>query len=83
LGAILNVVITSFRRIRDTAPAPTPLWYAPSPAVMRERATGEIPAVLETAPPLIVPPPLDEQSKPPLPGVQNLPEGFDWSFFED
>jgi hypothetical protein len=83
LGAVLNVVITSFRRIRDAAPAPTPLWYAPSPAITRERHTGEIPAVLETTPPLIVPPPLEDQTKPPLPGVQNLPEGFDWSFFED
>ena len=83
LGAVLNVAITSFRRIRDAAPSPTPLWYAPSPAVLRERSTGETPAVLETSAPIIVPPPLEEQTKPPLPGVQNLPEGFDWSFFED
>lgn len=80
LGAILNVVIASFRRLRDTAPAPAPVWYAPSPAITRDRSTtAEVP-VISTATAAIA---QEEQSRPPLPGNQNLPEGFDWSFFED
>jgi hypothetical protein len=84
LGAILNVVIASFRRVRDAAPSPSPIWYTPSPAILRERrSTTETGAIVDSNPPLFVPPPIEEQTKPPLPGAQNLPEGFDWSFFED
>lgn len=79
LGAILNVLINSFRRLRDTAPSPAPIWYAPSPAVTRERPIGELPIIQ----PKIIPPPAEERTRPPLPGTQNLPDGFDWSFFED
>ena len=82
LGAILNVFIASFRRIRDAAPSPAPLWVAPSPLGIRDRRIGDS-AMLETSPPIIIPPLIEEQTKPPLPGTQNLPEGFDWRFFED
>jgi hypothetical protein len=79
LGAILNIVITEFNHVRDTTPTATPAWYTPSPAVMRPRPSI-LPPQMNS---VITPPPVEEQVLAPTPGTENLPDGFDWSFFKE
>jgi hypothetical protein len=77
LGAILNEVTTELNRVRDTTPTAAPTWYTPSPAASRERRTlpvSDIPPMITT---------IEDESSEQIVGSENLPAGFDWSFFED
>ena len=85
LGAILTVLIYQFRHLRETNPTPAPAWYAPSPAITRERPTmTNLPKMPISSAKQAKP----TQKKPAQhlaeqPGMRNLPEGFDLSFFDD
>ena len=81
LGGILNEVITEFNKVADTTPpeTATPAWYTTTSAESTRPPT--LPSV--DIPPVISPPPIDDQPLAPTPGAENLPDGFDWSFFED
>lgn len=78
LGAIFNAISERFRRMRDVPPPPpaarplvaTPPAPAPPP---RPRITVE--PVPPRTPPALNP--------PAAPGMDNLPDGFDFRFFED
>lgn len=81
LGAILNEIITEFNRVRDNTPTATsvPRWYTASATVHPEPpaiSSADIPSVLS-------PPPVEDQAFGSTPGSQNLPDGFDWSFFDE
>lgn len=99
LGTILTVLLDQFRKIRDSAVMPAPAWYAPSPAVTRPRTPMTNVPVIDVLPvedddddtilsrdptnqALPSPRPIKSE-RPPVHGVQNLPDGFDMSFFED
>ncbi|GAB5494217.1 MAG: hypothetical protein Phog2KO_44320 [Phototrophicaceae bacterium] len=90
LGAILNVVLAQFSRFRNTPSVPRATWYTPSPSIIRERHfSGDLQqASLSPQVPPIPTAMLDSQvsERPddvPAPGSENLPDGFDWDFFED
>lgn len=81
LGAILLVTLEQGRRVRDSLPTPVPAWYAPSPIARAvQMQTSPTLDHVPVMPPL---PPAPVVEPPPLPGMENLPEGFDWSFFSD
>lgn len=82
LGAILLVTLEQGRRVRDSLPTPVPAWYAPSPIARAAQMQSSNPALdhVPVMPPL---PPVPVNQQPPAPGTENLPEGFDWSFFSD
>jgi len=93
LGAILLLLLDQFRRIRDSEVTLAPGWVTPSPMGNVPRAArlnrDSLPALPEDIDqpgmPLAPPPPpeLDSPGTQPAPGMRNLPEGFDFSFFED
>ena len=94
LGAILIVVLAQFERSGNVSPTATPAWYSPSPAVIREhRLRADTPQATTVAQSMALAstqsvtmpgmPPAETQDKQPPPGTENLPEGFDWRFFDD
>lgn len=99
LGAILLVLMTQLQRARASAPTVAPAWYAPSPAILRQRRlqSGEkiekvpLPDDAKQLPAAPVMPVMntdyedDEETVIPVRkyGVHNLPDGFDFSFFDD
>jgi hypothetical protein len=98
LGTILNVLLDAFRRLRDSTVTTTPAWYAPSSGVQLSSAGGSdvripdvqvmrVPDSDDTPPPVQSPDTAADTStnRPPVTGagLQNLPDGFDMSFFED
>ncbi|MGJ3237213.1 MAG: hypothetical protein ACFE0Q_00760 [Anaerolineae bacterium] len=87
LGSILIIVMAQIERFRQTAPAPAPDGYRPSPAVIRtHRISADTPHATTLTPTLTDPPAsgllAHEEGLAP-PGTHNLPEGFDWQFFDD
>ncbi len=93
LGSIIVLLLDQFRRIRDSEVSVPPGWMVPSPlgnvphAMRRERDL--LPALpsddrhpnIPLAPP--PPPDPDNPGSQPAPGMRNLPEGFDFGFFEE
>lgn len=86
LGAILIVVLAQFERFRNTTAVTRAPNYQPSPAIIREhryRPDMQQASVSSThADSLNIKSDEDTYTLPP-PGSDNLPEGFDWTFFED
>ncbi|MEO1287988.1 MAG: polymer-forming cytoskeletal protein [Chloroflexota bacterium] len=88
LGAIMLVITDQFERIRSvTIPSGNETWYTPSPAIIREH---RYPSRIEHATMPKATPPLETAPTEKLPspnapnhGTDNLPDGFDWSFFDD
>lgn len=89
LGAILNVVLTQLSRFRNTSPTPRPAWYTPTPAIVRERRfngnlqQASVPDLPPMPTSMLAGQPSEEPADAPKPGTENLPDGFDWEFFED
>lgn len=88
LGTILSAFLDQFRRIRDTSPNTVPNWYTPSPVITREHPIQPNPPKMTISP--VLPPPLPAKIPPPKvenydssPGMNNLPDGFDFAFFEE
>ncbi len=88
LGAILIAVLAQIDRFRNSTPSPRPAWYTPSPSIIRERhfagdlQQANFPQVSGTPTAMLDGASDDIDDEPPI-GVDNLPEGFDWTFFED
>lgn len=88
LGAMLIAVLAQIERFRSSAPSPRPAWYTPSPSVIREhRFRGDLQQAslpqASSTPTAMLDGSSDADSDFPPPGTENLPEGFDWEFFED
>jgi len=86
LGAILIVVMAQFERFRSVTPTPRTPEYTPSPAVIREhrlRPDIEQATIPSTQTNLLNVNSDGDGHELPPPGSDNLPEGFDWTFFED
>ncbi|MGB7337526.1 MAG: polymer-forming cytoskeletal protein [Phototrophicaceae bacterium] len=87
LGAVMIVVTAQFERLRTVVVPTADSWYTPSPAIIREhrlRPNMEQATFAANEGLPLAPPPnnqLDTKQTPP--GTQNLPEGFEWDFFED
>lgn len=87
LGAVMIVVTAQFERLRTVVIPTADSWYTPSPAIIREhriRPNMEQ-ATIPTEPsvPLVPPQPNQIGTTQMPPGTQNLPEGFEWDFFDD
>lgn len=87
LGAIILVITTQLERLRSvTVPSEDETWYTPSPAIIREhRLNAQMEqATIPNPPPPLAPPSNQMPDKDDTQaGTTNLPDGFDWSFFED
>jgi len=94
LGAILLLLMDQFRRIRDSEVTLAPGWVTPSPVGNLSQALqaqrDNIPVLPTGEPdqpeiPMVPPPPpdFDNPGTQPAPGMRNLPEGFDFDFFND
>lgn len=87
LGAILIAVLAQFERFRNTTPTPRPAWATPSPSIIREHRFGEsiqqaiLPDTTTSA--MLGMPSVEPPADNPALGTDNLPDGFDWEFFED
>jgi hypothetical protein len=78
LGTIFNAVSERFRRLRDTPPPPP----AARPLVATPPAPAPLPRPRITVEPVPHAPP-PALNAPKGPGMDNLPDGFDFRFFED
>jgi hypothetical protein len=78
LGAILTMFLERVRTLRETLPTTPPLAYE---SVATAPSATEI---LLPPPSATVPATTDVPALPPLggTGTDNLPEGFDWRFFD-
>lgn len=78
LGTIFNAISERFRRMRDVPPPPPaarPLVATPPAPAPPTRPRITVEPVVPSPPPALNP--------PAAPGMDNLPDGFDWRFFED
>lgn len=94
LGAIMIVVTAQFERFGNNTNSATPTWYSPSSAVIREHriqpdmeqanlSAQQSATLSSTTSSNILNVPSTESGEHQAPGTENLPEGFDWQFFDN
>lgn len=92
LGAIMIAVLAQFERFGNNTTSSTPTWYSPSPAVIREHriqtdmeqanlSSQQTASLSATGSSSMLP--SSESGETLVPGTENLPEGFDWEFFDN
>jgi hypothetical protein len=89
LGTILNAVLENFRRIRETIPPQQPTAWSPlAGTTLRPRSadTTDMPEIIASDEPDEDLPSSSTSAPAPVRGIsgmENLPDGFDWRFFDE